>query len=99
MKRKAIHIILVIAISLAILLSSVFTTYYTVAEADFLFLDLNIEAFDQEYLLATNLSELKGSQSGAFSNEFQLTTYLFGLPSYLSSQKSSLDQKIIILRC
>ena len=99
MKRKAIQIILVIAISLAIPVSSAFTIYYTIAATDFLSPDLNIEAFDQEYLLATNLSELKGSQSGVFFNGFQLTTYLFGLPSYLSSQISSLDQKPIILRC
>ena len=99
MKRKAIQIILVIPISLAILVSSAYTIYYTVAAADFLSPDLNIEAFDQEYLLATYLSELKGSQSGVFFNEFQLTTYLFGLPSYLSSQISALDQKTVILRC
>jgi len=99
MKRKTIQIILVIAISLAIPVSSAYTIYYTVAATDFRSPDLNIEAFDQEYLLASNLSELKGSQSGVFFNGFQLTTYLFGLPSYLSSQISSLDQKPIILRC
>ena len=99
MKRKAMQIILVIAISLAIPVSSAYTIYCTVAAADFLSHDLNIEAFDQEYLLATNLSELIGSQSCVFFNEFQLTAYLFGLPSYLSSQISSLDQKTIILRC
>ena len=99
MKRKTIQIILVIAISLVIPVSSAYTIYYTVAATDFRSPDLNIEAFDQEYLLASNLSELKGSQSGVFFNGFQLTTYLFGLPSYLSSQISSLDQKPIILRC
>jgi hypothetical protein len=98
MKRKAIQIILVIAIALAIPMSSTYTIYYTVAAADFLSPDLKIEASDQENLLASNLSKLKGSQSGVFFNEFQLTPYLFGLPS-LSSQKSSLDQKTIILRC
>jgi hypothetical protein len=103
MKRKAIQIILVIAISLAIPVPSVYTIYYTVEAAEFfspdLNIEVNIEAFDQENLLATHLSKLKGSQSGIFFNEFQLTTYLFGLPSYLSFKISSPDQKIIILRC
>jgi len=99
MKRNAIQIILVIAISVVIPVSSAYTIYYTVAAADFLSPYLNIEDFDQEYLLATNLSELKGSQSGVFFNEFQLTTYLFGLTSYLLSPISSLDQKTIILLC
>jgi hypothetical protein len=99
MKRKAIQIILVIAIALAIPVSSTYTIYYKVAAADFLSPDLKIEAFDEGYRLATNLSKLKGCQSGFFFNQFQLTTDLFRLPSYLSSQKSSLDQKTIILRC
>jgi hypothetical protein len=80
-------------------MSSAYTIYYTVAAADFFSPDLNIEAFDQENLLATDLSKMKGSQSGVFFIEFQLTTYVFGLPSYISFQISSLDQKTIILRC
>ena len=107
MKRKAIQIILVmvIAISLAIPVSSSYpmsspcTIYYKVTIADFLTPVLNIETFDQENLLPTNLSKLKGSQSGVLFNEFQLTIYFFGLPSYRSFQISSLDKKIIILRC
>jgi hypothetical protein len=99
MKRKPIKIILAMVISLAIPVSSAYTGYYTVAVADFLSPNLNVEAFDQEYLLAANLSQLQGSQSGVFFNEFRLATYLFGLPSYLSSQIPSLDQKTIILRC
>jgi hypothetical protein len=99
MERKAIQIILVIAIAIAIPMSSTYAVYYNVAAADFLSPDLNIEVFDQEYLFATNLNELKGSQSGVFFNGFQLTTHLFGLPSYISSQIPSLDQKTIILRC
>jgi hypothetical protein len=99
MKRKGIKIILVIAISLAIPVSSAYVFYYTVAAADFLSPNLNFEGFDQEYLLAANQSELKVSPSVGFLNGFQLATYLFGLPSYLSSQISSLDQKTLILRC
>jgi hypothetical protein len=111
MKRKAIQIILVIAISFAIPvsssyslvssypMSSPYTIYYEVATGDFLIPALNIEDFDQENLLPTNLSKLKGSQSGFCFNEFQLATYLFRLSSYIPFQKSSLDQQIIILRC
>ena len=111
MKRKAIQIILVIAISFAIPISSSYpvsssypmsspyTIDYEVAIAGFLTPVLSIEAFDEEDLLPTNLSKLKGSQSGVLFNEFQLTIYFFGLPSYRSFQISSLDKKIIILRC
>jgi hypothetical protein len=99
MKSKIIQIIWVIAISIAILMFSSYTIYYTVVAVDFLSPDLNIEAFDQEYLFASHLSELKGPPSGVFFNGFQLTTFSFGLPSYLLSQISSLDQKTIILRC
>ena len=99
MKRKPIQIILVIAISLAVPVSSGYVCYYTVAAADFLSPDLNVEAFDQEDLLAANESELNVFQSVQFFNGFQLTTYLFGLPPDLSSQISSLDQKTIVFRC
>jgi hypothetical protein len=99
MKRKAIQVILVIAIALAIPLSSTYTIYYEVAAADFLSPDLKIEPFDQENLLATNLSKLKESNSGIFFNEFQLTTYLFEPPFSISFQISSLNEKTIILRC
>ena len=99
MKRKAIQIILVTAISLAITASSAYVSYYTVASADFLSSNLGFEAFDQEYLSAANQSELKVSPSVGFFNGFHPATDLFGLSLRLSSQTSSLDQKALVLRC
>jgi len=99
MITKAIQIVLVIATSLAITMSSAYVSYYTVASADFLSSNVGFEAFDQEYLLAANQSELKVSPSVCFFSGFQLATYLLGLPSHLSSQISSLDQKTLVLRC
>ena len=99
MNRKTIQIILAIAISLAIPVSSTYVSYDTVASADFLSSNLGFEAFDQEYLSAANQSELKGSPSVGSFNGFQPATDLFGLPLRLSSQISSLDQKTLVLRC
>ncbi len=99
MNRKTIQIILVIAISFATPVSSAYISYYTVASADFLSPNLSFEAFDQEYLSAANQSELKVSPSVGFFSGFHLASYLFGLPSHLSFQISSLDQKTLVLRC
>ena len=99
MNRKAIQIILVIAISSAIPVSSAYVSYYTVASADFLSSNLGFEAFDQEYLMAANQSELKVSPLVGSLSGFQAATDLLGPPSHLSSPISSLDQKTLVLRC
>jgi len=99
MKRKPIQILLVIAISLSILVSSAYGQYYTLAAADFISLNLKLEAFDHEYLSAANQNELKASRSGGFFNGFQLVTCLFGQFSHLLSLVPCLDQKTSILRC
>lgn len=99
MNGKTIQIILAIAISLAIPVSSAYVSYYTVASADFLSSNLGFEAFDQEYLSAANQSELKVSPSVGFFSGFRLACDHFGLPSHLSFQISSLDQKTLVLRC
>jgi hypothetical protein len=99
LKRKSIKIILVVAMSLAI---SMFTAYiycYTVASADFLSPNLNIETFDQEFLFSAYESEWKVFESSSFLNGFQLATYLFRQSFYLFSQVPSLDQETLILRC
>ena len=99
MSRKTIQVFLVMAISLAIPVSSAYVGYYTVASADFLSSNLGFEAFDQEYLLAANQSELKVSPLIDLFSGFPPGTNLFGVPSHISSQISSLDQKILVLRC
>jgi hypothetical protein len=99
MERKAIQIILVIAISLATPVSSGYISYYTVASADFLSPNLSFETSDQEYLAAANQSELKIFDASSLSKGIQPAIYPFGLASHLSSQISSLDQKTLVLRC
>ena len=99
MRRRPARIFLIIAISLYILVSSTYGQYYSLAAADFISLHLKLENFDQEYLSASNQSELKVSGLGGPSNGSQLATYLIGLPSHLFSQIPSFDQKTLILRC
>jgi hypothetical protein len=99
MNRKSIQFILVIAISLAIPVSSAHVSYYAVASADFLSPNLGFEAFDQEYLSAAHQSELKIFDSSSFFKRPELGIYPFGLSPHLSSQIPSLDQKTLVLRC
>ena len=99
MKSKRVQIFLIIAICLYILVSSTYGQYYALASADFLSYNLKLESFDQEYLWATNHSELKVFGSGGFSNGFQLLTSLFGQSFHLLSQVPSSDQKTLVLRC
>ncbi len=99
MNKKAIRIILVVAISSVIPVSSAYVSYYTVASADFLSPCPNFEAFDQEYLLAANHTELKVVPSAVFFNGFQLATQRFGMASHRSSPISSLYEKTFVLRC
>ncbi len=99
MNRKTIQIISILAISLAIPMSSAYVSYYTVASADFLSSNAGFEAFDQEFALVAHQSELKVSPSVGFFSGYHPAADLFGLPSHLSSQISSLDQKTLVLRC
>ena len=99
MNRKSTQIILAIAISLAIPVSSVYVSYYTVASADFLSPNLGFEAFDQEYLAAANQGGLKIFDSSSFFRRLQPGIYPFELFPHLSSQVSSLGQKTVVLRC
>ena len=99
MKSKSIQIFLVIAISLSILVSSIYSQYYTLASADFLSSDLNFETFDQEILLAASQGELKSFGSSGLSNGFLLTAHLLGQSFLFSPLVLPLDQKALILRC
>ena len=96
---KGIQIFLVIAISFSALVSSTYYEYYTLAAADFIAVNLKLEAFDQDYLSAANQNEWKSSRLGSFSQDFQLAPLLFGLPSHLPFRVRSLDQKTLVLRC
>jgi hypothetical protein len=58
-KHKKIPIILVIAISFAVLLSSAYFCYYSLASADFISHRLKFETFDQDFLFAASGSEFK----------------------------------------
>ena len=99
MERKPTQIFLVIAISLSILVSSTYCQYYTLAAADFISFDLKIENFDQEYLFAANQSEFKVYGSDGFFKGVHLLICLYGQFPHLLSQKPSLDQKNLVLRC
>jgi hypothetical protein len=99
MKRNPIQIFLVIATCLSIFVSSIYCQYYTLAAADYISVGLKLENFDQEYLSASNQSELKASGSGAFFKGFLRLTCLFGQSFHLLPQESSLDQKNLVLRC
>jgi len=99
MRRKPAQISLIIAISLCLFLSTIYGQYYAMASADFISLRLKLENFDQEYLSASNQSELKAPGSGSFFNGSFLATYLVGVPSYFFSQIISFDQKTLVLRC
>jgi uncharacterized Fe-S cluster-containing MiaB family protein len=101
MKRgfKKNQIILVTAISLALLVTSAYFCYYTVAAADFLSPNLNFETFDQEFLSSADESELKVFLPGSFLNGFQLMTYLFEQSPHFFSKILSLGQETLILRC
>lgn len=101
MERRAIRvkIILVIAISLSVSMSSAYVCYYAVAAADFLSPNANFETFDQEILLCSDVSKLKVFILSDFFSVFHLITYLFGQSSHFFSQIPSLDRKTLILRC
>ena len=98
MRGKCAQIFLIIATSLYILVCT-YGPYYSLAAADFISLQLKLENFDQEYLSASNQSELKVYGSGCPFNESQLATYQIGLISHSSFQIPCFDQKALILRC
>lgn len=91
--------LLVVAISFAIPMSSAYVCYYTVAAADFISHDLKLETFDQVYLLAATQSQLEVSRLGGFFNGIQQVTYLFGQCFHLFPQILSLNQINLTLRC
>jgi len=98
-KFKGIRIIIAVAISLSILITSAYFCYYTVAAADFLSPNLNFETFDQEFLLAAHENESKAFVPGSFLNGLRLINYYFGLSYHLSSKTLSLGQDNFVLRC
>jgi len=98
-RQKGIQLFLVIAISLSVLASSLYSQYYTLAAADFLSPDLNFESYDQEILLAACQSELKSFGSSGVSNGFLFVAQLFVQFFYPPSQVLSLNQETLILRC
>jgi len=99
MKRKAIKIILVIAVSLAVLLSSASFCYYSLASADFISHTLKLENFDQEFLLGASVSRLKVFGPSRFSIISALCINPIEQIPLFPSLTSPLDQRTPILRC
>jgi hypothetical protein len=97
--KETTKIIIVIAISLFIPISSAYVCYYTVAAADFLCPDLNYESFDQEFLFAAYENELKVFVPNGILTAFPLTTYLYGQLFDFSFHISSHGHGVLILRC
>jgi hypothetical protein len=99
MKRKPIPIILAIAISFAVLLSSAYFCYYSLASADFISHRLKFETFDQDFLFAATVSEFKVFGTSSFSIISALCINpvkqipIFPFLTFLFNQRTS------ILRC
>jgi hypothetical protein len=99
MKRKLIKIILVMAISFAIPVSSAFSCYYSLASADFISHSLKFETFDQEFLLAASVSRFKVFGSSSFSTISALCINPIKQIPLFPFLTSPLDQRTPILRC
>jgi len=96
---KGIRIIIVVAISFSILISSVYFCYYTVAAADLFSPGLNFEAFDQEFLSVAHENQLKAFVPGSFLNGLRCFHYFSGFFYHFSFIIPSLDQDTFVLRC
>jgi hypothetical protein len=94
-----IAIILVIAISFAVLLASTYFCYYSLSSADFISHGLKLETFDQEILLAASVSRSKVFWSGSFSIISALCIDPIKQNPLFPSLTSSINQRIPILRC
>jgi len=99
MKRKLIKIILAMAISLAIPVSSAFFCYYSLASADFISHGLKFETFDQQFLDAASVSRLKifGSSSSSIISASCINP-IKQIPLF-PSLISPFNQRTSILRC
>jgi len=99
MKRKQIQICLVVAISLFIVVSSVYYQYYSLASADFISHNLKLENFDQEFLLGTSVSRLKVFGPSIFSIISAMCINSIKKNSLFLLLTSPFNQRKPILRC
>ncbi len=98
-KCQAPLIVALVFISLAFLLSSTFSFYYTVASADFISHLPKFESFDQDILTAASVSKFKAVGLHHFSITSVLRIDSIERISFFSFLTSSLDQRTPILRC
>ena len=96
---KRIPIALAVACSFAILLSSTYFCYYSLASADFISHSQKIEAFDQEFLSAVSVSRLKLFGASSFSILSALCIDPIEQNSLFPLLTSPSDQRSSILRC
>lgn len=99
MKKKQIQICLIVAISLSILVSSIYYHYYSLASADFISHNLKLENFDQEFLLVTSVSRLKIFGPSGFSIISALCINSIEKISLFLLLTSPFNQRKPILRC
>jgi hypothetical protein len=98
-KYKRTRIILVIAISFAVLLSSAYFCYYSLASADFISHRQKFEIFDQDFLLVASASRFKVIGQSSFSIISALCINPIELIPLFPFLTSSLDQRTPIHRC
>jgi hypothetical protein len=99
--RNSIRIenILVVAISFAVLSSSVYFCYYSLASADFISHQPKFETFDQEVLVAVSTSRLKISGPSGFSGILALGINPIKRIPLFPFLTSPSNQRTSILRC
>ena len=98
-RDNGIQILLVLALSVAVLFSPAYLGYAAVAASDSLSFNLNFENVDQDSLLTAHMSELKIFRSSGFFDAFELPLYPFERSLHFLSQKLSFDQQSFVLRC
>jgi hypothetical protein len=94
-----IETILVVAIAFAVLSSSTFFCYYSVASADFISHQPKLETFDQEFLFAVSTNRLKISGPSSFSGISALGIDLIKQIPLFPLLTSPFNQRTPILRC
>jgi len=99
MKRKLIKIILVMAISFAIPVSSASFCYYSLASADFISHSQKLETSDQEFLLAASVSRFKVYGSSSFSTISVLCINPIKQIPLFPFLTTPFNQRTSILRC
>lgn len=99
MKIKQIQIFLIVAITLSVLISSIYHQYYSLSSADFISHNVKLENFDQEFLLVSSVSRLKAFAPSSSSTISALSINFIEKISLFLLLTSPSNQRKPILRC